>query len=328
MIMYVGVTDQDWFEMLRAGSYSEVNFWKPGSGNFRAINEGDLFLFKLHSPYNFIVGGGFFERFSVLPTFLVWDTFGRANGVHSLDELHARILKYRKKNNTLERSPQIGCVLLNNVFYFHDKDWIPVPEDWKSNIVQGRRYNTDEPYGARLYQQVIERLQDTNAFPADTEETTPDAPADPDDPSVDPGSSDSELILPNRFKAYLTKHRLGQGAFRVGITEAYQRQCAVSGERTLPVLEAAHIQSVQSNGPYSINNGILLRSDIHKLYDTGYITIDSDYRIDVSHHLHEDFGNGKIYYQYQGKKIHLPADKKDYPSQIYLEWHNNNVFVG
>ena len=59
--IYVGVTDLDWFEYRSARSADEVNFWQPGGrSQFRALQPGELFLFKLHSPNNFIVGGGLF----------------------------------------------------------------------------------------------------------------------------------------------------------------------------------------------------------------------------------------------------------------------------
>lgn len=65
MRMYAGITDFDWFKTLKQANCDEVNFWKPGGRtNFKALNEGDLFLFKLHSP-DYIVGGGFFLKFSI-----------------------------------------------------------------------------------------------------------------------------------------------------------------------------------------------------------------------------------------------------------------------
>jgi len=58
MKFYVGVTDNSWFDFLSKREPEEVNFWRPKNQNkFRAIGRGDLFLFKLHSPLNFIVGG-------------------------------------------------------------------------------------------------------------------------------------------------------------------------------------------------------------------------------------------------------------------------------
>ena len=59
--LVVAVTDGDWFELLRqAPNLSEVNFWAPSAANFRALQPGELFLFKLHAPRNVIVGGGIF----------------------------------------------------------------------------------------------------------------------------------------------------------------------------------------------------------------------------------------------------------------------------
>ena len=69
MKSYVGVTDSDWFDLLRSQvGLQEANFWQPGGSRlFRALRPGDLFLFKLHSPKNFIVGGGVFAHASLLP---------------------------------------------------------------------------------------------------------------------------------------------------------------------------------------------------------------------------------------------------------------------
>lgn len=63
--------------------------------------------------------------------------------------------------------------------------------------------------------------------------------------------------------------RLGQGTFRIVVTDAYERQCAVTGERTLPVLEAAHVRPYGRSGPHDPRNGLLLRSDLHTLFDRG-----------------------------------------------------------
>ena len=131
-----------------------------------------------------------------------------------------------------------------------------------------------------------------------------------------------------RYREGVTKHRLGQGAFRVVVTDAYQRRCAITGEKTLPVLEAAHIKPYAAEGPHSVNNGLLLKSDFHTLFDSGYITIDEDYRIDVSRRLHEDYGNGRDYYKYHGERLLiLPERKIDLPSKEFLRWHNENVFI-
>lgn len=60
MRLFVGVTDRDWYEHLRRiPGIDEVNFWKPsGNTGFHALSPGEPFLFKLHSPDDYIVGGG------------------------------------------------------------------------------------------------------------------------------------------------------------------------------------------------------------------------------------------------------------------------------
>ena len=304
MKMYIGVTDKDWFDILKAEKCDEVNFWKPGTSNFKALDVNDLFLFKLHTPNNYIVGGGFFVRFTILPTFLAWDSFGIKNGTYSLHQLNERIQKYRARNGIIESNPSIGCIILTEPFFFDEQDWIPVPEDWKNSIVQGKTYSTDTVIGKKLYETVNERISIARV-------TT---------------STEDRLL---RYSESLTKHRLGQGAFRVLVTDAYQRRCAVTGEKTLPVLEAAHIKPYSEEGPHLTSNGILLKSDVHTLFDKGYITIDKNYTVDVSPRLHEDYGNGKDYYKYHGKKLLiLPGNLNDQPSTEYLQWHNENIFLG
>ncbi|MBP5270510.1 MAG: HNH endonuclease, partial [Clostridia bacterium] len=125
------------------------------------------------------------------------------------------------------------------------------------------------------------------------------------------------------------RHRLGQGGFRVSVTDAYQRRCAIPGEKTLPVLEAAHIIPYSQDGHHTVSTGILFKSDFHTLFDDGYITLTQDYVVEVSRSLHEDYGNGKDYYKYHGQKLLiLPENAAQRPDPQYIEWHNNNVYRG
>jgi len=310
MKMYVGITDYDWFMTLKQAKCDEVNFWKPGGRtNFKALDEGGLFLFKLHSPNDYIVGGGCFLKFSILPSSLAWEAFGIANGAASLQELNNKIYKYKKSNRMEEPDPNIGCIILSMPFYFDEQDWIPVPCDWDRNIVQGKTYDFSESSGMDLFR----RVQDNLAL----------------DRTIIPGTPIGER-LENRYgKEQIIRPRIGQGAFKVLITDAYHRRCAITGEKTLPVLEAAHIRPYCLEGPHAINNGLLLRSDIHTLFDRGYITVDKNLSVNVSKRIKEDFGNGKEYYIHHGSKlIILPERKEQIPNVQYLEWHNENVYLG
>ncbi len=273
MKAFVAVTDPDWYRFLRQRpALDEVNFWKPGGERpFKAIGPGQPLLFKLHHPENFIVGGGFFTHFSFLPSRLAWDAFGEKNGAPSFQEMRRRIEKYRRKAPDPHAEYTIDCIILRDPFFFDERDWIPAPADFHPNIVEGKSYDLQAPAGRALWDQVQARL--AMMKPPHVAEGPPPVYGEP----------------------ILVRQRLGQGAFRVLITDTYQRRCAVTGEKALPVLEAAHIRPVSEGGTHRIDNGLLLRSDVHALFDRGYVTVTPDYRFRVSRRLREDFDDGEHY---------------------------------
>ena len=106
-------------------------------------------------------------------------------------------------------------------------------------------------------------------------------------------------------------------------------RCSITGEKTLPVLEAAHIKPFSESGPNHISNGLLLRADLHKLYDSGYITLTKDYKVEISRKIKEEFENGKEYYKLHGSGLLvLPKDLSNRPDVKYIEWHNINIYNG
>ena len=119
---------------------------------------------------------------------------------------------------------------------------------------------------------------------------------------------------------------LGQGSFRFAVEQAYQ-QCAVTKEHSIPALEAAHIKPYSLGGFHEVNNGLLLRADIHKLFDKGYVTITPDYYFKVSEHLKSEYHNGKIYYEMNARKIWLPENQLNKPCQENLEYYQNHIFL-
>ena len=83
--IFIGITHRPWFTFLAAQAPDEVNFWQPsGSGEFKALRPGDLFLFKLKGRDGMIAGGGVFNRASLAPLSLAWEAFGEKNGNASL----------------------------------------------------------------------------------------------------------------------------------------------------------------------------------------------------------------------------------------------------
>jgi putative restriction endonuclease len=312
MRLFVGVTDYDWFQLHASKpQIDEVNFWRPSPDtSFRALSPGELLLFKLHSPRNLIAGGGFFTRFLHLPISLAWDAFGEGNGVRSLVEMRALIGKYRKAPIAGNQNPPLGCIMLAEPFFLPKNEWIPVPPDFSLNIVQGKGYDTGSGAGQALWAAVSERLAQRAAV------------------SLNPGPATIAAAESARYgQPTLVRPRLGQGLFRVLVTEAYDRRCAMTNERTLPVLQAAHIKPYALEGPHELNNGLLLRSDLHTLFDQGYVTVDpANMRMVVSPRIREEFENGRHYYALHGQPVRLPSDSTALPAVEHLAYHAENVF--
>lgn len=306
MKAFVAVTDNDWFSFLRARpELTEVNFWQPGGGrNFRALDPGQPLLFKLHYPQNFIVGGGFFATFSILPVSLAWETFGPQNGVGTFEEMRRRIAKYRREDPDPKRDYDIGCIVLEDTFFLEESAWIPAPQDFSKNVVVGKGYDLTGTAGADLWNAVL------NARALGSRQVAESTPA-------------AMYGEPMLFRP-----RLGQGAFRVMVTDLYERHCAVTGEKTLPVLQAAHIRPVAAGGLHRIDNGLLLRSDVHTLLDRGYVTVSPSYRFKVSSRLREEWKNGRVYYELQDREVWVPQSTDRRPSRTELEWHADTVFKG
>lgn len=302
--LVIAVTDGDWFDMLRRQpDLNEVNFWAPSAVNFRALRPGELFLFKLHAPRNVIVGGGVFTYANALPCSLAWEAFGEANGAQSAREMRARIARYRKADPSDRSDFEIGCRILTQPFFFDEADWIPVPQSWAPNIVSFKTYNTDDTEGLALWEAVNDRLSRPKFTDADEDQT--------------------------RFgEPHLIRPRLGQGAFRVLVTDIYQRRCAVTQERTLPALEAAHIRPYGDGGAHEGQNGLLLRRDIHSLFDAGYVTVTPDLHFEVSRRIKEEFDNGKHYYELHGQPISAPQKIEQTPDAAALRWHNEYCYRG
>jgi putative restriction endonuclease len=241
-----------------------------------------MFLFKLHAPRHVIVGGGIFAYANTLPCSLAWEAFGEANGARTAQEMRTRIARYRRIDPNDPSDFAIGCRILTQPFFFDEFDWIPIPPSWSPNIVSFKTYSTGDIEGMGLWEAVNERLNRI-AIPGTAEGGA--------------RYGEPQLIRP----------RLGQGAFRVLVTDIYRRRCAVTQERTLPALEAAHIRPYGDGGEHEPWNGLLLRRDIHSLFDAGYVTVTPELKFEVSPRIKAEFENGRHYYALHGQMICAPG---------------------
>jgi len=304
--LYIANTDNDWFDFLSSKrDLPEVNFWQPGGKVFHAIEPGELFAFRLKSPRNQIGGFGVLSNSSILPLQIAWETFREANGVTSYEDLRVAISRY-KEGEAVGPATNIGCRILVEPIFFPPHLWIDLPDSWSPNIVGGKRYSTDEREGLLIWNQLQNAAQ---RWSVETRRGV-----------VDPGA-------PRYGAPTLIKPRLGQGAFRIAVTETYRRQCAVTGGKVLPALDAAHIRPFAEGGAHAKSNGILLRKDIHSVFDLGYATVDTDYRFVVSKKVQEVFNNGEEYRRLHGRQLVLPNEKSDWPDPEFLRWHNAKRFL-
>lgn len=297
MKAFLAVTDPDWLRTLATAGASEVNFWQPRPTTVRQA-EGTPWIFKVRGTDR-IAGYGFFSYWTVMPLGVAWETFGEANGVQSYGEMVRRVTALRHGDTVDDR---VGCVVLADVFLLDRAEWIAAPADWKPNIVRLAGYDLSIGEGARIWNQL-------RALTAATALQSPTL-------SVSGGLGPAALVTPRR----------GQGAFRLMVMDAYERRCAITGERTLPALEAAHIRPFSEHQKHEVRNGILMRSDLHRLYDLGLVTVKPDFTFHVSRTIERDYANGKIYYALDGTTISTPAHVDAKPDIDALAWHAAHRF--
>jgi putative restriction endonuclease len=306
---YVGVTDNNWHRFLadRPG-VTEVNFWQPsGAREFRVLAPGEPFYFKTHYPDNRVVGGGFFSDSARLRVSEAWEFFGEANGVASVEEMRSRISRYRRTPIGVGEDPVIGCLFVRDVRFFPNNGTADPPPQFARNIVQGKSYDLADPAVAPYFADLLQLILGT-AVELDFSQ-----------PWHRPG--------PVFGDPRLAPYRLGQQSFKAVVLDSYHRRCAISGTHIPPVLQAAHIRPVAEGGEHRLDNGLLLRSDIHTLFDRGYLGVDPQHRLLVSPRLRADFSNGDQLYAKAGQVIDLPEHRADRPRREFLEWHLDEVFL-
>ena len=306
MKIYVAVTDERLFQFLRTRpDLDEINFLQPGGRRrFQALQPGEPFLFKLHSPRHFVVGGGFFAHASLLPASLAWEVFGEGNGAVTLEALRRRIQRYRRGRSKRGEDYDVGSIILERPFYFDEADWLEPPKDFAKSIVQGKVYDTTTSTGRNLWEEVRRRLSALHTRQIVEPQTEMFG-----EPPVAPP-------------------RLGPGAFRILVTDAYGRRCAMTGDPTLPALEVTHIRPPAKGGLHRVDNGLLLRSDLRRLFDRGFLTLTDELEIRVSAHLERDYGAAEAYLALEGLTAGAPEAVEHRPRAAFLDWHRRKVFHG
>jgi len=308
----VAITDEGWYRFLyEHPELREVNFWRPSARASFNAPEFSPFFFKLRALHNnAICGFAFFAHFSRLPDWLAWDLFEIGNGCPSFEELHTRIADLRAgiRYNEATGSEDIGCIELVSPVFFAPDAWIPGPSDWHPRTQVPMAYDLTDGEGKRIWEACMSRL---STLPTSGPEFPLSAVVSPIARYGDPRP---------------VRARLGQATFRSSVLDAYGRACAVTSEHSLPALEASHIRPFAEDGPHEVSNGLLLRADLHRLFDTGYVTVTPDLRLEVSRLLRDQYHNGRSYYPLDGTTLRPPEVVRYRPDPELLRWHNNNKF--
>lgn len=304
----IAPTDYEWYRALqRTGPHDEVNFWRPSAHRHFRAERFSPFFFKLKAPHNAICGFGFFASYSALPIWLAWETFGAGNGCRDQAAMESRILALRAGMRFRGNAPadHIGCILIVQPVFFPQEKWVPQPANWPAPNLTPMRWDLTQGEGQRVWQACLAEVDRSAVTEWPVVGETP------------------------RFGApQVIRPRLGQGTFRIAVTDAYGRACAVTGEHSLPALEAAHIRPFADQGVHETWNGLLLRSDFHRLFDRGYMTVTPQLRLEVSRRLKEEYENGRSYYPFHGAAVRIPQFAADQPDPEMLCWHNGRVYRG
>jgi putative restriction endonuclease len=286
----ISPTDIEWFKFLRTeGLNSEINFWTPTPWNVSRLASGDKLYFMLKSPIRKIGGYGQFVEYKNMSVNDAWNKYGFKNGCTSKQELIERLDKYKASNSSDERSvtdSEIGCIVLTNAVYYDDDKFLDLDNyeiDFSRFIVKIKYYNENDP----LEIATQSTLKEFELLPTSIEKLK---------------------------KSRLVTERKGQGNFRAIITTAYSNKCCITSETTPELLEAAHIQPYFDENSNHVKNGLLLRVDLHKLYDNGLLYIDESFKIHISPEVKSEF-----YRKLNGTTIRLPENNNLHPSKEALK---------
>lgn len=277
----------------------------------KTMRPGEPVFFRLKDPHNAIAGYGFYAHYCLLGLDEAWDVFGWKNGDPDKLRFLQRIGRYRGIDLLDPAQPraEIACTILRDARFWSDRRiaWAEA-EGWQRNIVQGKT-ESDPARASRL---LAEIAYDATEVPEEL--VKPFAPVNVDERTI---------VLSE------TVRREGQGTFRARLMTAYDGHCAITGEHTELVLDAAHIQPYLGPRSNHLQNGLLLTKEFHALFDRGYVSVTPDYRVRVSQKLRERWSNGRRYYPFDGEPLaHLPRAACDAPSRAALEWHSTHVFLG
>ena len=290
----IAPTDLNWFEFLKdENSSREINFWTPTPWGVEGLKEGDRLYFMLKAPIRRIGGYGVFVRYADMTASEAWSTYGRGNGVATLEELVKKVSSFAERRSShfsLKDNPLIGCIELKDSVLLDLDEYVDPAEcshSFPKQVVKLKYFHEKDGFAERI--------------------------------GIGEATTNFSLLTgPSEQKFIKQKDRKGQSAFRQQTLKNYGYRCCISGETVVELLEAAHIQPYidkRSNHP---QNGLCLRVDLHRLFDEGLISISKKNTVMISKKL-----AGSSYEGLNGRSVSLPANPIDHPAPVVLDLHRS-----
>ncbi len=286
-------TTRLWFDALARLRPEKVAFWQPTPARPLRLHPGERWYFKeLGAPL--VLGFGTYSGWERLTIEDLFETYGIAAGYATKADLIAALQIFDPDKGA---GSEIGNVVLNDFTPFEHPIALGSVGlndlNVRFNYIEG-----DDPIAA--YVGGLRAGQPATHFELRNAERAERAAA-------------------------TRKVRVGQGAFRRLLIGTYGAVCAFTGPQLEETLQAAHIQPYVDAESNHIRNGLLLRADMHLLFDLGLLTLTSDCRIEVSKKLS---GRDPSVECLHGTVATLKSVDGVKPSPPAIEFHRAEVFVG
>lgn len=308
-VFVIGVP-YSWYQNVKAqyivSGSSSLNCWgikKRGKSAAAHPDPGSLILFKVDrdgAPY--ICGGGFFQSDEHLTPERAWKIFGVNNGASCYEDFLAGLKGMGYRSGEIVAHMVVGDFVFSRQTCYRLPEAIELGDLKDGELVS---FGLDTPEGRYLAKYIMHER------------------------SSHLREGFANYGWPGIYRMASERNsRDYTMVFYARMMAAYDRRCAVTGDRTLPVLDVAHIRTFYDERFQRPDNGIVLRGDIHRLFSLGYITAtyvsDTEARVRVSATLSEV--GGAEYLKYDGSPLYLPEDPALRPSREYLEWHAERRF--
>ena len=319
MISYIINTDPNWISYLLDNGIKNPVFWlkRNNSPHRAALVEGHPIFFRITGTNPPVIKGfGYVKHTLPIRLQQAFLTYGDRLGYSTIGNMVETSSAWTS-GVELETGTEVFCIevvkfqVIQDIRTDTELRELGIDFDHR-HVVTGK--GLDDSQTERLLAlanqksiyktNLLEKFFSENVNPYRTEEFTP------------------QDIQDAREKiARLVSKRRGQPEFRRMLLSAYNSQCAISLCDATPALEAAHIIPYRGPETNHISNGLLLRADIHTLFDLGFIVVDTT-RMAIE--IHPDL-RASSYHTLSGSPLHLPDREELWPSKEALNWHRQEA---